>query len=207
MGRTAQVTRRPRRKAEETREDILSTAERLFCEQGFSRTAIADIAQALSMSPANVFKHFHSKTALADAIAARHLSNFTERLATADVGLSPPERLLNLTMRLMEGHIKDFQDQPYLYEMVVMTAQSGLPSGKIYRQLIEEKFTEIIHDGVEAGVYFCENPAEKAVYVGAALVGVLHPVFLLHTEPGELPARCHGIVGLINAALQNPLAK
>lgn len=201
------MTRRPRRKAEETREDILTTAERLFCDQGFSRTAIADIAAALSMSPANVFKHFHSKTELADAIAVRYLSNFTERLATADVGLSPPERLLNLTLRMMEGHIKDFQDQPYLYEMVVMTAQSGLPSGRIYRHLLEEKFAEIIRDGVESGVYFCDNPREKAIYVGAALVGVLHPVFLLHTEPGELPARCHGIVALINGALQNPLAR
>ena len=201
------MTRRPRRKGEETREDILSTAEQLFREQGFSKTTIADIAAALSMSPANVFKHFHSKTALADAIAARHLSRFTERLSSADIGLSAPERLLNLAMRLMEAHLKDFQDEPYLYEMVMMTARSGLPSGKIYRQLIERKFAEIIRDGVEAGLYFCEAPEKTAVFVSACLVGVLHPVLVIEAEHDELPARCRGIVALINNALQNPLAK
>ena len=63
------MARRPRRKAEETREDILSMAELLFRQRGFVAVSIADIAAALGMSPANVFKHFRSKAALVDAIA------------------------------------------------------------------------------------------------------------------------------------------
>ena len=63
------MARRPRRKAEETRADILSMAEMLFRQRGYVAVSIADIATALGMSPANIFKHFHSKTALVDAIA------------------------------------------------------------------------------------------------------------------------------------------
>ena len=65
------VARRPRKSAEETREEILNTAERLFRTHGFARVAIADIAAELSMSPANVFKHFRTKASLVDAIATR----------------------------------------------------------------------------------------------------------------------------------------
>ncbi len=57
--------------AEETREDILNTAEKLFRAHGYASVTIADIATELAMSPANVFKHFRTKTSLVDAIATR----------------------------------------------------------------------------------------------------------------------------------------
>lgn len=201
------MARRPRRKAEETREDILSTAETLFRRQGFSGVAISDIAGALEMSPANVFKHFHSKTVLADAIAERHISRLTERLASADKSLAAPDRLMALAKRLMEGHLKDLHESPYIFEMVLMTAQSDFPSAMCYKQLLEENFAEIIRDGVASGFYHCSHPEVTARAVSAALVSVLHPVFLVKSEPDELPERCSGLVNLINAALQNPLAK
>jgi len=71
------VKRRPRRSAEETRRDILAKAEELFRERGFNAVAIADIAAALGMSPANVFKNFNSKNALVDAIGFANESNVT----------------------------------------------------------------------------------------------------------------------------------
>ena len=75
----ARSPRRPRRSAEETREEILNTAESLFRTHGYASVAIADIAAALSMSPANVFKHFRTKTSLVDAIATRAIEKFEKR--------------------------------------------------------------------------------------------------------------------------------
>ena len=45
------------------REQILVTAERLFREIGYQKTTVADIAKALRMSPANVYRFFDSKDA------------------------------------------------------------------------------------------------------------------------------------------------
>ncbi|MCB1486390.1 MAG: TetR family transcriptional regulator, partial [Bauldia sp.] len=41
--------------AEETRARIVETAEALFRRLGFAKTAVADIAGELGMSPANVY--------------------------------------------------------------------------------------------------------------------------------------------------------
>ena len=53
-----------RETAEETRERIARTAEELFRRMGFAKTAVADIASELGMSPANVYRFFPSKTAI-----------------------------------------------------------------------------------------------------------------------------------------------
>ena len=74
------VRRRPRRSAEETRRDILAKAEELFRERGFNAVAIADIAAALGMSPANVFKNFSSKNALVDALGFEQIGAFERHI-------------------------------------------------------------------------------------------------------------------------------
>ena len=48
----------------DTREKILITAERLFREIGYQKTTVADIAKALQMSPANVYRFFDSKRSI-----------------------------------------------------------------------------------------------------------------------------------------------
>lgn len=199
--------RKPRRKAEETREDILGKAEELFRAEGFAKVSIADIASALGMSPANIFKHFHTKTALAVAITERHISDMTERLASLDEIVPPEERLLRVAQRLMESHLDDLHRNPHIFEIVLMTADTDFPSGRLYKRLLEEKFESIIRAGVEAGFYCCTDPGRSAKAVTAALAGVLHPALLKRTECGELDGRCEMLVDLINTALQNPLAK
>ena len=47
-----------------TRDRIVETAERFFREIGYQKTTVADIAKALRMSPANVYRFFESKKAI-----------------------------------------------------------------------------------------------------------------------------------------------
>lgn len=199
--------RKPRRKAEETREDILRTADALFRERGIAKSSIADIAHALGMSPANVFKHFHSKTALVDAICDRHITHMIGRFDTVDTPAVPPEKLGLVVRRLMQAHLEDIRDNPFFLEMVFLVAKTEIESGLHYRQLIEELFFNLISDGVEAGVYHCTDCRAVSRHVAASFASVLHPVFLVHETQAELDQRLNGIVALINAALQSPLAK
>ena len=43
------------------RSRIEETAERLFRNMGYQKTAVADIARELGMSPANVYRFYPSK--------------------------------------------------------------------------------------------------------------------------------------------------
>jgi AcrR family transcriptional regulator len=53
---------------DDTRARIMETAEALFRRLGFAKTAVADIAAELKMSPANVYRFFASKNAIVEAI-------------------------------------------------------------------------------------------------------------------------------------------
>src|ERR1700740_1588408 len=56
-----------------THERIMVKADELFRQFGFEKTTVADIAQELGMSPANIYKFFSSKEAIIQASADRNL--------------------------------------------------------------------------------------------------------------------------------------
>jgi TetR/AcrR family transcriptional regulator, repressor of the ameABC operon len=197
------MARRPRRKAEETREDILSMADTLFRQRGFVAVSIADIASSLHMSPANVFKHFQSKALLVDAIAERHLGNATERFAAVDTSLPPKEQLLSFVLRLLDSHLQDIQQNPYIFEMVISTIDAKLDAGQRYRERIEQKLGEIIREGVAEGNYHCDNTDAAARTVADLLACVLHPILIAKDDKNTLVHRAEKIVCFVDAALQN----
>jgi TetR/AcrR family transcriptional repressor of the ameABC operon len=201
------VRRRPRRSAEETRRDILAKAEELFRERGFNAVAIADIASALNMSPANVFKHFSSKNALVDAIGFGQIGVFERQICPLDKSHAPLDRLRHLTRNLMEQHHQDLNKNPYVFEMILMTAKQDMKCGDYYKSVIAKLLAEIIRDGVEVGLYIATDIPVLAETVLHALTSVIHPVLIAQEDIGNLATRCDQLVDLIDAGLRNPLAK
>ena len=55
----------------DTRERILQTALALFAERGYAGTSMSDIAGALGLSKAALYRHYESKQAIFDSIVAR----------------------------------------------------------------------------------------------------------------------------------------
>src|SRR6201986_1481290 len=66
--------RQVKTKPDDTRGRIMGTAETLFRRLGFAKTAVADIANELRMSPANIYRFFDSKNAIVEAICRRCLT-------------------------------------------------------------------------------------------------------------------------------------
>ncbi len=201
------VKRRARRSAEETRRDILAKAEELFRDRGFNSVAIADIAAALGMSPANVFKNFSSKNALVDAIAFEQIGLFERDIRPLDESHAPVDRLRHLARTLMEQHHKDLNDNPYIFEMILVTARQDMKCGDYYKAVITKLLAEIIVSGVEARIYATTDIPTMAETVLHALTSVIHPVLLAREDIGKLATRCDQLVDLIDAGLRNPLAK
>ncbi|MCX8999615.1 TetR family transcriptional regulator [Rhizobiaceae bacterium BDR2-2] len=201
------MARRARRKAEETRQDVLDMAESVFRENGFSGTTIADIASALDMSPANVFKHFRSKTALAEAIAERHVETLVGTLEGIDTSLPTLERLGHFVRRLMESHLRSLRQSPCLFEIVLMTSGNEMACGRRYKELLESRFVDMVRLGADEGVYFCEDVEKTARCISACFACVLHPVFLARYKADELRTRCDEVIEFVNRSLTNPLAR
>ena len=65
-------------KPDDTRARIMDTAEVLFRRLGYAKTAVADIASELDMSPANVYRFFDSKKSINAGVAKRLMEEVEE---------------------------------------------------------------------------------------------------------------------------------
>lgn len=199
--------KRVRRSAEETRSSILAMANQLFRERGFSNVAIADIAAALSMSPANVFKHFHSKIDLIDEIVQQLVNKMACEVEVLDCSHHPVIRLRSFVQRLMDNHYADFQQNPYIFELLLLTAERELQCGQHYRDVIATRMAQILSDAKEQGIYFLDDPLKEADTILFMCTGVIHPVAFTNNDIEKLRITCDSIVDYIDRALKNPLAK
>src|SRR5271154_2026173 len=95
-----------RRTREETRDEILAVAWDLFRELG-SRTTIADIAERLGMSSANVYRFFPSKQALAEAICANQLSALTEAARAASMAPGSASARMSAMLTTLHQQMRD----------------------------------------------------------------------------------------------------
>src|SRR5215475_7509213 len=93
---------RLRVKTDDTRARIVETAEALFRRLGFAKTAVADIAAELGMSPANVYRFFDSKNAIVEEICRRCLADVEEK-AWAEARATGPasERIERLILEIL----------------------------------------------------------------------------------------------------------
>src|SRR5580700_10781670 len=67
-----------RARAQQTRDEIAEAARRLFIENGYAGTTIADVARQAHVSPETIYKGFGSKRALLDAAVTSSVRGDTE---------------------------------------------------------------------------------------------------------------------------------
>jgi AcrR family transcriptional regulator len=67
-----------RARAQRTRDEVAQTARRLFVENGYAGTTIADVAREAGVSPETIYKAFGSKRALLDAAVTSSIRGDTE---------------------------------------------------------------------------------------------------------------------------------
>lgn len=82
------------RKGSEKRQELLDAAEKLFCQQGYEKTSVQDILDAIGLSKGGFYHHFASKEEVMTALCARRAERAaafaSERLNGA---VAPLERI------------------------------------------------------------------------------------------------------------------
>ena len=81
------------RKKQRTRASIVTAATRLFVEQGYEGTTIAQIAEAADVAPGTVFIHFPTKADLVFSLLDAVIGSARERLLD-EPGEGPAVELL-----------------------------------------------------------------------------------------------------------------
>jgi AcrR family transcriptional regulator len=173
---TATATAASNSRIEETRARIEETAERLFRAMGYQKTAVADIARELGMSPANVYRFFPSKSAINEAIADRALSALVAELEGIGRGPgSASDRLRRVLATMFERKVAAFFEERRMYDMV--SAAMAEHWGVIERHLrgVHAAIRRVLEDGTASGEFGNSDPDATAHTVMHAMVAWNYP--------------------------------
>ena len=76
------MARRTKEEAEQTRKDILQAALNMFCEKGYTRTTLDDIAKSINLTKGAVYWYFRNKPDILMALIQEDFKNTQEKLDT-----------------------------------------------------------------------------------------------------------------------------
>src|SRR5258706_4360172 len=133
----------------DVRERILVTAERLFREIGYQKTTVADIAKALHMSPANVYRFFDSKKSINAGVARRLMGEVEQasgKIASSRKGAT--ERLRQLLSTVHRMNSDRYVADSKMHDMVAAAMEESWDVCKLHMESITATIAAVIADGV-----------------------------------------------------------
>lgn len=160
----------------DTRERILGEADRLFRHYGYSKTTVADIARALAMSPANIYRFFPSKLAITEAMADRMLSHRVAQ--SAEIANGPGAAYDRLRDLLLLNHamtIDVLTEEKKVHEMVAVAMSQQWDVIKTHIAKITALMADIIAEGVASGEFRPHDPVLTAKCLHQAFIAFVHP--------------------------------
>jgi len=158
-----------------TPEHILDTAEDVLRRYGPDKATVVDVARALGVTHAAVYRHFPSKAALRAAVAERWLERAHEPLLPVlDNGQPPPERLRTWLHTLLDAKRRKVLDDPELFATYhVLAVEASEVVAEHVADLVRQ-VREILADGAADG-YFRPGAPEVAQAVLDATTRFHHP--------------------------------
>lgn len=194
---------------EETRRRIEDAAEALFRRIGHQKTAVADIARELGMSPANIYRFYASKSAINEAIATRMLSGVAEELwGIARQHGEAPQRLAMLLRTLHQRHLALFFTERRLHDMVSAAMAEHWDCIERFVQAIQGAIRHVIMDGIAAGQFHRADPEVLTRSVKQASMAFMHPVLIAecvgrNTTEAQLAAELEEVIALVLRGLSS----
>jgi len=182
---------RPRTDPDEVREKILEVAEGQFRRIGYQKTTVADIADELGMSAANVYRFFQSKSAINQCICARLLDGAIE-LAWRHVRAEgdPAERREALL------------EERRMHDMVAAAVSEHWENVKTYKERLNTIIEGLIREGVDAGVFAADDARIAADCVLGCFGMLLHPVMIEQCIDDDLDTKARQMARFVVRALK-----
>jgi AcrR family transcriptional regulator len=189
--------------AQETRKRILDEAERLFRVYGYSKTTVADIAEACRMSSANVYRFFESKSAINNAICERCLAEGEEALVgIARLPLPASERLKSFIIELNRRSLENLIDQKKVHEMVMVAMEERWGAIRAHIHRVSDLVATIIRDGIASGEFRHQDAHRAARCASMAFAPLWHPVMLAQSMDDQAKATPSEMADFIISALK-----
>jgi AcrR family transcriptional regulator len=166
-------------KPDDTRARIMTTAEALFRRLGYAKTAVADIAAELGMSPANVYRFFPSKNAIVEAICQRCLAEVEDKAwAVARAKGPAAPRIERLILEILAYHKENLLTEQRVNDMVMAAIELSWDAIRAHKDVMRTVVEVILRDGIEAREFEPVDPRQTAELMLRSVVAFTHPMVI-----------------------------
>jgi AcrR family transcriptional regulator len=166
-------------KPDDTRARIVEAAEALFRRLGYAKTAVADIATELGMSPANVYRFFPSKNAIVEAICQRCLAELEEKAWSAARAKGPAARRLErLFLEILAYHKENLLVDQRVNDIVLVAMELSWEAVRRHKEVIHTVLEVLVRDGIASGEFEDVDPRETATLIMRSMVSTCHPILI-----------------------------
>ncbi len=184
----------------DTRTRILDAALDQLRRHGPAKTGVVDVARALGISHAAVYRHFPSKDALFDAVAGRWLHAVSQPLEEIAARRSKPaKRLEDWLTTLIAIKRRKVTDDPELFATYHAVAEAAHKVASAHVAELQDQLRRIVADGMASGDFAVSDAAVAATAVLNATARFHHPHFV-REFPAD-PAAERAVIRLVLAGL------
>ncbi|AXE31551.1 TetR family transcriptional regulator [Chromobacterium phragmitis] len=175
----------PTRPPEENsrRMELIRAAASLFRDQGYERTTVRDLGNAVGMQSGSLFYHFRTKEEILVAVMALGIASTTEQLAAALAQAAAPRDKLAALFRVhLNSLLGDNQAalEVMLYEWRSVSA-AAKPALVVLRDRYEALWQQVLDDAAAAGMI-----KQDTRLLRRTLLGSLHWTVQWYRRDGEL---------------------
>ncbi|WP_459177205.1 TetR/AcrR family transcriptional regulator [Ewingella americana] len=189
----------------ERREQIINAAFDHFRHYGYAKTSVADLAKAIGVSSAYIYKFFESKQAIGEAVCSQRVGQIDHALREiADSNESATLRLRTIFKALMSKSLDLFFEDRKLHDIAVAAAAQRWTSAQNHRAEIYSIIQQVIVDGRESGEFERKTPLDEVcLAITSAMTPFSHPLMLEQKTPEQLEERVIAITSLVLRSLSN----
>ncbi len=184
---------------EEIRSRILDAARDRFRDYGYGKTTMAEIAEDVQMSAANLYRYFENKHDIAAACASQCMGErvVVLREQARQPGQTAEQRLRAFVLGTLQYTQEAAQNQPKINELVatVTSQRQDIVHAKINEQCA--LLAEILAYGNETGEFAVDDVISTARAVYATLTLFEVPIFVPLYSQQEFEAIAQQVVELL----------
>ncbi|MFJ8546848.1 TetR family transcriptional regulator [Streptomyces sp. NPDC093586] len=184
-------------------ETILTATETVLRRYGPEKATVRDVARALGVSHASVYRHFPSKAALREAVTRRWISRAhadLNALAT-NTALPPPERLRAWLTTLFTCKRNMTSQDPELFATYRILVDEHTTVATDHVAVLIEQLRGIITEGVDNGDFHTADPTATAQVVFNATMAYHHPAHAPQWHTPEAETALQSVCTLLIAGL------
>ncbi|MGO4137636.1 TetR/AcrR family transcriptional regulator [Rhizobium brockwellii] len=167
------IISKPRTKPpEERRDELMTSAERLFLERGLEQTTIEEITTGAGVAKGTFYLHFSSKADVLQALRARFVQGVLDGIVTAVEGRRQEDwhgKLAAWSTACAIGYL----DAAGLHHLAFVAAPPATREG-LSRNILIDHLNELLAAGAGQNAWSVSDPRFTAVFLFNALHGVVN---------------------------------